>query len=140
MSRIRGKDTKPEMKVRRALHALGLRFRLHRRDLPGTPDIVFPGPKVVVFVHGCYWHRHPGCRLTTTPSTNSEFWQNKFDSNVRRDAAAQQKLLDDGWAVETIWECETRKPDQLQLAAERISRIVRSRRPVDAKQATREDR
>lgn len=127
MSRIRGSDTKPEMRVRRALHARGLRYRLHRRDLPGTPDIVFPRAKVAVFVHGCYWHRHESCRLTTTPSTNTEFWQRKFDGNVARDRKAAQQLVERGWQVMTVWECETRKPAQLQAVVDRIEKEIRSR-------------
>lgn len=113
MRRIRGRDTGPEMIVRRAMHARGLRFRLHRRDLPGTPDVVLPGRRLVVFVHGCFWHRHPGCRGCTTPATRPEFWQNKFDANVARDRKAAEALIQAGWRVETIWECEARDPDVL---------------------------
>ena len=85
MAAIRGKDTAPELAVRRILHAMGLRFRLHRKDLPGRPDIVLPKPRTVVFVHGCFWQRHEGCRYTTTPKTRQEFWQSKFAANVERD-------------------------------------------------------
>lgn len=108
MSRVKGKHTGPEMIVRRAAHALGLRFRLHRKDLPGRPDLVFPRHKVALFVHGCFWHRHPGCRLASTPKSRTEFWQAKFDANVARDAAAEEALRAAGWRVVTVWECETR--------------------------------
>lgn len=120
MSRVRGKHTKPEMIVRRAAHALGLRFRLHRKDLPGRPDVVFPRHRVALFVHGCFWHRHPGCRLASTPKTRTEFWQSKFDANVARDTAAYHALLEQGWRVVTIWECETRKED---LVRRRLAEI-----------------
>jgi DNA mismatch endonuclease (patch repair protein) len=111
MSRVRGKNTTPELRVRRLAHSLGLRFRLHRRDLPGCPDIVLPRRRVALFVHGCFWHRHPGCPKNSPPS--SPFWANKFASNVVRDArvAAQLKTL--GWIVVVIWECETRDSKKL---------------------------
>ena len=108
MSRVRGKDTTPEMIVRRAAHALGFRFRLHRKDLPGRPDLVFPSRRKAVFVHGCFWHRHAGCRMASTPKTRAEFWAGKFDRNVRRDAAAVETLEQAGWRVMIVWECETR--------------------------------
>lgn len=113
MSRIHGKNTKPELVVRRLAHALGYRFRLHRRDLPGSPDLVFPGRKKVVFVHGCFWHRHPGCRRATTPKTRMEFWLAKFARNVERDVRKEMELIAAGWEVLVIWECETRDPDVL---------------------------
>lgn len=108
MRAVPQKNSKPEMIVRRALHHLGYRFRLHRRDLPGTPDIVLPRHRVAIFVHGCFWHRHPGCRLASTPRTRTEFWQSKFDRNVERDTMATQALQKLGWRVLVIWECETR--------------------------------
>ena len=107
MSRIGSKDTSTEIRVRRLAHSMGLRFRLHRRDLPGTPDLVFPKHRIVVFVHGCFWHRHLGCKKATVPKTRIQFWQNKFDKNVARDIRATKDLSDLGWTVETIWECET---------------------------------
>lgn len=107
MSRVRGKDTSPEIRVRRAAHALGLRYRLHRRDLPGTPDLVFPKYRVALFVHGCFWHRHHGCRKSSVPKSRQEYWQAKFASNVERDAKVADKLAKLGWSVATIWECET---------------------------------
>lgn len=106
MSRIRGKDTKPEIIVRKMVHALGYRFRLHRRDLPGTPDLVFLGRKSVIFVHGCFWHRHAGCKNCSTPKTRPEFWQSKFDQNVKRDRKNIAELENLGWRVMTVWECE----------------------------------
>lgn len=107
MAGIKGRDTQPEMRVRRYLHAAGLRFVLHRKDLPGRPDIVLPRFGTVVFVHGCFWHRHPGCRFATTPRTRPEFWQAKFAGNVARDARNEELLAAAGWRVLTIWECQT---------------------------------
>lgn len=108
MAAIKGRDTKPEMVLRRALHARGLRFRLHRKDLPGRPDLVFPARRAVVFVHGCFWHRHGGCRYATTPATRVEFWLEKFAANVARDQRACRQLLALGWRVGVVWECQTR--------------------------------
>jgi len=107
MSKVHGKNTKPEMAVRKCLHALGFRFRLHRKNLPGKPDIVLPKYKTVIFVHGCFWHRHPWCRKTTIPSTNTEFWEEKFLKNRERDAMNRKDLEALGWKVIAIWECET---------------------------------
>ena len=107
MSRIRSKDTAPEKLVRSALHRMGLRFRLHRSDLPGKPDIVLPAHKTAVFVHGCFWHRHKGCHLAYTPKTNTAFWQSKFASNVIRDRVKARSLERLGWKVLTVWECQT---------------------------------
>lgn len=104
MAGIRGKDTQPELRVRRLLHHAGLRYRLHVRELPGRPDLVFPGRRAVIFVHGCFWHRH-GCHLTKEPSTRSEFWSAKLKANVQRDQVAVKELRDQGWRVATIWEC-----------------------------------
>lgn len=115
MSRIRGRHTRPERAVRHTAHALGYRYRLHRRDLPGSPDLVFPGRDKVVFVHGCYWHRHRGCRLAYVPKSNIAFWTAKFARNVDRDRQAEAQLRDAGWEVLAIWECET--ADQVRLAA-----------------------
>jgi DNA mismatch endonuclease (patch repair protein) len=124
MSRIRGKDTKPEMLVRRMAHRLGLRFRIHRRDLPGTPDLTFPSRRAVVFVHGCWWHRHPGCKKASGVKTRPDFWQSKFDRNVARDRRAQDMLEALGWKVFTIWECETRDEDKLRTQLNVISQIT----------------
>lgn len=114
MARVRSRDTAPELAVRRAAHARGLRFRLHRRDLPGTPDIVFPRARLAVFVHGCFWHRHEECRRASVPETRATFWQCKFDRNVERDSENASALERLGWRVETIWECETRDAARLQ--------------------------
>lgn len=106
MAGIKGRNTKPEMLVRRFLHANGYRFRLHRRDLPGSPDIVLPKFMTCIFVHGCFWHRHPGCRYATTPKTNGDFWAKKFESNVERDIRSKAALEEAGWSVLVVWECE----------------------------------
>jgi DNA mismatch endonuclease, patch repair protein len=113
MARIRSKDTCPELRVRRLLHELGCRFRLHRADLPGTPDIVLPRYRAVIFVHGCFWHRHPGCRRSFSPATRSEFWERKLARNVERDAESRRRLGQMGWQVTVIWECETKDRDAL---------------------------
>ena len=105
MAGIRSKHTRPEVQLRRALHALGLRFRLHAKGLPGTPDLVLPRWKAVIFVQGCFWHRHDGCRFATTPATRPDFWQAKFESNMARDARVKEALLNEGWRVATVWEC-----------------------------------
>lgn len=106
MSRIRNRDTRPELKLRSMLHRVGFRFRLHNRNLPGKPDIILKKYRTVIFVHGCYWHRHEGCANATTPGTRTEFWQAKFDSNVRRDRQVRVKLEAMGWRVIVVWECE----------------------------------
>src|SRR5256885_14520444 len=106
MARVRSKNSHPEMVVRRVAHALGYRFRLHRSNLPGTPDLVFPRIRKVILVHGCFWHRHPGCRRTTTPKTRGEYWATKFQENIERDARKEQALKALGWDVLVIWECE----------------------------------
>jgi DNA mismatch endonuclease, patch repair protein len=116
MSGIRGKDTKPELIVRSFLHRAGLRFRLHTK-LPGKPDLVFPKYRAVVFVHGCFWHRHEGCRYSTTPANNAEFWQEKFAGNVRRDARVKQKLEELGWRVQVIWSCQLNERELGKLAS-----------------------
>lgn len=120
MAGIRGRDTKPEFAVRRMAHRLGYRYRLHRRDLPGSPDLVFPARRKVIFVHGCFWHRHPGCRFAYNPKSNTAFWQAKFDRNVGRDAAAQEKLAGLGWDALTIWECETANAEHLRNTLQRF--------------------
>jgi DNA mismatch endonuclease (patch repair protein) len=110
MSRIRGKDTKPEMLVRHYLHAHGLRYRLHDKSLPGTPDLVLPRYRTVIFVHGCFWHAHEGCRYYVVPKTRTEFWLNKIGRNVANDFRQQAELRAQGWRVLTVWECELRPP------------------------------
>ena len=109
MSQVRAKNTKPELVVRSFLHRNGFRFRLHVKDLPGTPDIVLPKYKTVVDVRGCYWHRHKGCKKTTTPLTNVEFWQKKFTENIARDQRTEAELRRLGWRVIVIWDCEIPK-------------------------------
>lgn len=110
MSGIKGKNSLPEMLVRKALFAMGHRFRLHRRDLPGTPDIAMPGRKIAIFVHGCFWHAHQGCTYAKTPSTRTEFWTAKLKGNVDRDRRAAHELAAMGWRVLYVWECSTRDP------------------------------
>jgi len=117
MSGIRGRNTRPERLLRRALHAAGFRYRLNVGSLPGRPDIVLPRYRAAVFVHGCFWHRHAKCRYATTPATRSEFWAAKFEANVRRDHAAQAQLLKQGWRVAVVWECGTRK-EMSEVAAQ----------------------
>lgn len=116
MAGIGARDTRPEHAVRRYLHAAGLRFRLHGRKLPGRPDLVFPARKTVVFVHGCFWHRHVDCRFATTPTTRPAFWQHKFSSNVDRDLRVAKSLRSMGWRVLVVWECEARN----ELALDRL--------------------
>lgn len=111
MSRIRGRDTKPEIAIRRGLHARGLRFRLHRKDLPGRPDLVFPKHNSVIFVHGCFWHGH-GCRMFVWPETRKEFWQQKIEKTRERDCNALKSLKDQGWRVLTVWECALKGPER----------------------------
>lgn len=122
MARIGPKDSKAELAVRRTAHVLGYRFRLHRRDLPSTPDLVFPSRRKIVFVHGCFWHRHEGCKATTTPKTRVEYWTRKFEENVARDLEQMNRLIGSGWDVLTVWECETRDPEQLRQRLESFMR------------------
>ena len=106
MSAIKSKNTRPEIIVRKFLHSKGYRFRIHRKDLPGSPDIVLPKYKTVVFVHGCFWHRHEGCKYKTNPKTRKEFWENKFNENIKRDKNNFKELKKLNWKVLVIWECE----------------------------------
>lgn len=108
MAAIKGINTKPEITVRKFLFAAGLRYRLHRKDLPGRPDIVLSGLKTVVFVNGCYWHRHNNCKLSYTPKSNQEFWQNKFQGNIDRDQINYRKLTEAGWKIIVVWECQVK--------------------------------
>jgi DNA mismatch endonuclease (patch repair protein) len=114
MSRVKGKNTTPEIRVRRAAHALGLRFRLHRRDLPGVPDLVFPKHRLALFVHGCFWHRHPDCPKATIPKSRTAYWQDKFNNNIERDLRAERALQQLGWKVLKVWECQTKDGDRLR--------------------------
>lgn len=128
MSGIRGKNTQPEMTVRSFLHRNGFRFRLHGRKLPGKPDVVLPRWKVVVFVHGCFWHGHKGCRYFKLPKTRAEFWKSKIDGNSQRDALAVERLREAGWRVATIWECSLR--DDPARALGELLHFIRSDRAL----------
>lgn len=120
MAAIRGKDTTPELVVRRLAHRMGYRFRLHRKNLPGKPDLVFPGRRKAVFVHGCFWHQHPGCRFATRPQTREQFWATKLDGNAARDREVQRRLAEQGWQVLVIWECETGDLERLERSLRRF--------------------
>lgn len=114
MSRIRSRDTRPERALRSMLHRAGFRFRLHDRLLPGTPDIVMKKHKAVILVHGCYWHRHEGCRNATTPSTRTDFWRAKFSATVARDERNLEALAELGWSPIVVWECDVKnRPDDV---------------------------
>lgn len=121
MAGIRGKHTKPEVVLRRALHARGLRYRLHAKGIPGRPDLTFPKYNAVVLVHGCFWHRHQGCRYATTPATRTDFWQAKFAANMERDRVVRADLAAAGWRAATVWECALRKPELVLATAEMVS-------------------
>lgn len=113
MSKVRDRDTAPELAVRSMVHAMGFRFRLHRRDLPGTPDLVLPRHEKVILVNGCFWHQHPGCAKAKRPASRREFWNEKLDANIERDRRNVEKLESLGWEVLVIWECETDDPGTL---------------------------
>lgn len=125
MALVRGRDTKPEMRVRKALHAAGLRYRLHDRRLPGAPDLVFPSRRLALFVHGCFWHQHPGCAAARMPKSRLDFWKPKLTGNAERDARHHMALEDLGWTVMVIWECETSSPAALAALAADIAGRVR---------------
>lgn len=125
MSRIGGRNTKPELLLRSKLHREGFRFRLHARELPGRPDIVLPRYRTAIFVHGCFWHRHSGCRNATMPSTRREFWADKFEGNVERDNRNQEALRQAGWTVEVVWECELKA--NLESVINRLSKAIRGK-------------
>ena len=114
MSAIKSKNTKPEIKVRKVLHSMGYRFRLHSKNLPGSPDIVLPKYKTVIFVHGCFWHRHENCKYASTPKTRQEFWEAKFRENINRDKLNQENLSLKGWKIIIVWECDI-KDKNLQI-------------------------
>ena len=114
MSRVHGKDTKPELVVRSMLHRMGYRFRLHEKKLPGRPDIVLPRHRKVVFVHGCFWHGHKGCPRATIPETRREFWEKKLSGNIARDELNIRAVREQGWQALVVWECETREPTVLE--------------------------
>ena len=122
MSRIRSKNTKPELKVRSILHQMGYRFRLHKKDLPGLPDIVLSKHHMVIFVHGCFWHRHPKCKYAYNPKSRVEFWGEKFKRNIKRDKEVKKELEELGWKVITIWECEIKNIEVLkQILSSKLS-------------------
>ena len=114
MSAIKSKNTKPEIEVRKLLHSMGFRFRLHRKDLPGSPDIFLPKFKTVIFVHGCFWHRHENCKYSSTPKTRVQFWEKKFNSNILRDLENQKKIKDIGLRSIIVWECELNNKKELE--------------------------
>jgi len=116
MAKVKGKNTRPELAVRTLLHREGFRYRLHSQRLAGKPDIVLARWRIAIFVHGCFWHRHVDCKLTTSPKSRIDFWQAKFSANVKRDARAKVELESNGWKVLIIWECETKTPDLLERA------------------------
>lgn len=126
MKGIRSKDTQPEMIVRKYLHAQGFRYRLHARNLPGSPDLVLPRYRVAILVHGCFWHRHAGCKYATTPANNAERWKLKFDANIERDARKENLLRAAGWKVLVVWECELRRAPEERLR-QLVSDIMETR-------------
>ena len=113
MARVHSKNSRPELFVRKLIFALGFRYRLHARDLPGSPDIVFRKPRKVIFVHGCFWHRHAGCALARLPKSRRNFWVPKLEGNKKRDERNKRKLMRSGWKVLTIWECQLKSPERL---------------------------
>ena len=123
-------STKPELVLRKGLHSLGLRYVLGGRGLPGRPDLVLPRWQTAVFVHGCFWHRHDGCRYATTPGTRTEFWQAKFDANRRRDREVHNALRGEGWRVATIWECALRRPAKVSAVCETLAEWMSGTDPV----------
>ncbi|AGB43389.1 DNA mismatch endonuclease Vsr [Mesorhizobium australicum WSM2073] len=125
MARIRSNDTSPEVTLRRALHRLGFRYVLRKKGLPGKPDLVFPKHRAVVFVHGCFWHRHDGCKVASTPKSNTQFWKDKFDRNVARDARVQDELRAQGWRVFVIWECDLQSRTRANSKAEMLAADIR---------------
>jgi DNA mismatch endonuclease (patch repair protein) len=123
MALVRSRNTKPELRTRRAFHAAGLRYRLHPRGVPGRPDIAFSTRRLAVFIHGCFWHRHLGCVLTRTPRSRVDFWERKFAENAARDLRVGQQLEAAGWTAFVIWECETKRPNRLKLLAAEIREL-----------------
>lgn len=125
MSLIKNKDTKPEMVVRRLTHSMGYRYRLHKKDLPGCPDLAFTGRRKVIFVHGCFWHRHPGCKNDRPPKTRADFWLPKLKSNRMRDLKNQNKLRETGWNILVVWECEL---NNTEVLADKITNFLGARK------------
>lgn len=124
MSRIKGRDTKPEVRLRSALHRAGLRFRVCRNDLPGRPDIVFPGPRLAIQVRGCFWHQHEGCPAGRMPASNLSYWRPKLERNSRRDAEKDEALRADGWRLMVVWECELKSVKDVLKIVHRVSRQI----------------
>lgn len=124
MAGIQRQNTRPEIIVRQSLHAMGFRFRLHRRDLPGVPDIVLPGRRIAIFVHGCFWHMHSNCQLSKLPETRRDFWQAKLEANTRRDRRAVETLLSMGWRVLTVWECAVRTEEKATKLSEKLRQWI----------------
>lgn len=124
MAKIRGKDTLPEIAVRSLLHRAGYRFRIHVANLPGRPDIVLPKHRTIVFIHGCFWHRHKGCKAATSPKSHRKFWAEKFRRNVANDRKHERQLRRMGWKVVTLWECQIRRPGRV---LQRVGKVVESR-------------
>lgn len=120
MSKIPNKGSEPEMKLRQLIHRMGFRYRLHVKDLPGTPDLVFPSRRAVIFMHGCFWHRHDGCKLARLPKSRLEFWLPKLEGNRMRDQLHQQLLRDLGWRVLVVWECELKDTERVSSAVRRF--------------------
>ncbi|WP_271893347.1 very short patch repair endonuclease [Candidatus Phyllobacterium onerii] len=129
MSRIRSRDTKPEIALRQALHRLGFRFRVRDTKLPGKPDVVLTKYKTAIFVHGCFWHRHPGCKVATTPKSNTEFWTDKFSRNVARDERVTSQLEELGWCVIVAWECEVDTPSKAGATAMQFASLLKQSPP-----------
>lgn len=127
MARIKGSNTRPEIALRKILHSLGLRYRLNATGLPGKPDIVFPRYKSVVFVHGCFWHRHANCSIATTPKSNTAFWVEKFEKNVARDIRVTSDLEASGWKVFIIWECEVNSTRKANTTGKRLADLIRKK-------------
>lgn len=125
MALIRGKDTVPELALRKAIHALGMRYRLHAKDIPGKPDLVFSRFRTALFVHGCFWHRHEGCKVATTPKSNTDFWVEKFRKNIDRDARTIQALESMGWKVIVVWECEVLTSAKAEATAKRVAEVIK---------------
>jgi DNA mismatch endonuclease, patch repair protein len=120
MAKVTGKNTKPEILVRKMIHAMGYRFRIHRKDLPGRPDVVMPRLHKVILVHGCFWHGHKGCRRASRPTSNVDFWNRKIDANIKRDRRDKGRLSREGWKSLTLWECQTRNPVPLEKRLRRF--------------------
>lgn len=131
MSRIRSRDTRPELALRRLLHAAGFRYRLHRK-MPGRPDLVLPKYRAIIFIHGCFWHRHADCRVASTPKSNVDFWTSKFARNVARDAMVESTLRRSGWRVLVVWECDLNTREKAAVTAAKVGSWLRELAPVAA--------